>query len=545
MSNNTKDWDLYEKGKKFCNTIEPNYFSTVETNLDFFAGNQWRNVKSNGMPTPVFNIIKRSLTFFVSSITSQKVKVNYETLESREDDADEGQYMDISKIATSEVANLFEKFKMDNRIRDALFDAGTMGDVAAHMYFDYNSKPYGGAFNDVQGEIQFELVDGTNVFFGNPNNPSTSTNVQPYIIISGRDSVENLKREAMENMKGNQTEVEGIETDKPSDDMAGQYGQVEIEGDKFGKATYIIIYKYDRESKTIKASKCTKSAYMFKDVDTGLSIYPISWLVWERQKNLYHGRALATGMIPNQIFINRMFAMVMYHLMMSAFPKAVYDRNRISSWNNEIGVAIPVDAMGGENIKNIAGYLEPGNMSGQIVQVIDLAIQHTKESLGINDAMLGNINPESASGKSIVATVQQSQMPLENQKANLFEFIEEIGKILLDMMGTYYGARPILMNTPDGRQVIDYDFAVLKNIFLNCKTDVGASSYWSEIASVETLDNLFNNGHLDIIDYLESMPDGYIPKKNELIGKIKEKMAMQPPIPVDAMPPMGAMPPKM
>lgn len=557
MANSTREWDLYDKAKKFCNSIEPNYFKTVETNLDFYSGNQWRNVKSNGMPTPVFNIIKRALSFFVSSICSQKVTINYETLEGKSDDADEGQYMDIADVATSEVKNLFDKFKMDNKIRDALTDAGVMGDVAAHLYFDYNSKPYGGAFgDDVMGEIKFELVDGTNVFFGNPNNPIVDIKTQPYIIVSGRDSTENLKKEAMQFMQSE----EDIETDRPSEDMAGQYGSIEIEGDKTGKATYIIIYEakektvkeqkrsvtgevYEEEKKitTIVASKCTQSAYMFKDVDTELNYYPVSWLVWEKSKNLYHGGALATGMIPNQIFINRMFAMVMYHLMTAAFPKAVYDQSKVGEWNNEIGAAIPVDGLAsGENIRNIAGYLDTGNMSNQIVQVIELAIQHTKESLGINDNMLGNINPEKASGKSIVATVQQSQIPLENQKANLYEWIEDIGKTMLDMMGTYYGTRKILMDVPTTvpdemgmpqtkviKQLVPYDFSVFKNIYLNCRCEVGASSYWSELASVETLGNLFDKGHLDIIDYMNALPDGYLPNRNELVSSVEKKMAEQ------------------
>ena len=39
---------------------------------------------------------------------------------------------------------------------------------------------------------------------------------------------------------------------------------------------------------------------------------------WEEQKNQYHGRALVTELIPNQIFINRMFASAMRHLAFSS-----------------------------------------------------------------------------------------------------------------------------------------------------------------------------------------------------------------------------------
>jgi hypothetical protein len=170
-------------------------------------------------------------------------------------------------------------------------------------------------------------------------------------------------------------------------------------------------------------------------------------------------------------------------------------------------------------------------------------MQYTKEALGINDAMMGNVNPEQASGKSIVATVQQSSIPLENPKANLYEWLEEIGKILLDMMGTYYGVRSIVMDSAMGKQLQQYDFSVFKNMYLNTRCDVGPSSYWSEIASVETLDNLFSKGAIDIIDYLETIPDGYIPRKEELITRLKEKMQLQAQAQLNSVPqPMGNIP---
>jgi hypothetical protein len=337
--------------------------------------------------------------------------------------------------------------------------------------------------------------------------------------------VKNLKEEAI---KFKMQEENLIVSDKDYNYQAGDAGKIEvdvqdIQGDEYGKATYIIVYRKDRKTGTIKASKCTETAYMYKDVDTGLSHYPVSWLVWEKQKNQYHGRAVATGMIPNQIFINKMFAMVMYHLMTAAFPKAVYDADKLDEWTNEIGEAIGLhDLQTGDNIRNLATYLQPGNMSNQIVQVLELAIKYTKETLGINDAVTGNVNPELASGISIAATVKQTSIPLENPKANLEEWIKDIGKILIDMMGTYYGIRPVV--NKDGELVEEnFDFSVLKETWLNVKTEVGASSYWSEIASVQTKDNLLKQGLIDVIDYLETLEDGYIDNKQELIDRLKAK----------------------
>ena len=62
---------------------------------------------------------------------------------------------------------------------------------------------------------------------------------------------------------------------------------------------------------------------------------------------------------------------------------------------------------------------------------------------------------------------------------------------------------------------------------MSIKLDVGASSYWSEIASMQTLDNLLMQKQITLVEYLERVPEGYIPKKQELIEAHK-RMAQQP-----------------
>ena len=59
------------------------------------------------------------------------------------------------------------------------------------------------------------------------------------------------------------------------------------------------------------------------------------------------------------------------------------------------------------------------------------------------------------------------------------------------------------------------------------KLDVGASSYWSEMASVQTLDNLLMQDKITIEEYLERIPDGYIPKRQELIASRKQAAQQQ------------------
>ena len=394
----TKVWQYYEAGRTYNNGLSPNQYDLVNTNIEFFAGNQWLHLPESPamsrLPKPMFNIIKRVTSLFVASLTSSATTVAFEPLAYYDGNNEADPDSDAASFATAEVQNLLEKFKMDYRIRDALFDGAQTGDYCAHFYWDPNALPYGGAYGPYRGEIRMELVDGINVMFGNPNNNVVEE--QPYILLIGRDTVENLREEAKRNQKF-RPEAEGdfkdfeIQPDYDTQWQAGIGGQNELipDDDGHGKALYAYMYykvtqeedvidpktgepmmepvydskgnqvvEKDSEGKpiigmdgapkykmkkmrqlvtSVHVTKATKTVTIFEDVDTGLTRYPIAWGNWERQKNQYHGRALVTGIVPNQILINSMFAMVFRHQQLLGFPKTIYNADMISQWTNEIG----------------------------------------------------------------------------------------------------------------------------------------------------------------------------------------------------------------
>ena len=71
----------------------------------------------------------------------------------------------------------------------------------------------------------------------------------------------------------------------------------------------------------------------------------------------------------------------------------------------------------------------------------------------------------------------------------------------------------------------EFDFRQFKHLWLNLRVDVGATTYFSEIAMTQTLDNLRADGTLDVIQYLERIPEKLIPKKQELIDELKGRIA--------------------
>ena len=169
----TKAWELYEQGVNYNNSLTPNQYSVVDTNTEFFIGNQWLHLPDTpamrGLPKPTFNILKRVASLFIASLTSSGTTIRLEPLAYYDGGSTADPDRDAAAYANAEVNSLLEKFKFDYRIRDALFDGAVTGDFCAHFYFDPDSLPYGGAYGAYKGEIQMELVDGINVLFGNPN----------------------------------------------------------------------------------------------------------------------------------------------------------------------------------------------------------------------------------------------------------------------------------------------------------------------------------------------------------------------------------------
>lgn len=496
---------------------DKNYYDVIDTNIAFASGDQWRNVVADGLPKPVFNIIKRVKQFKIASLKADNISISIQPMEYRPqtNDLRMQQKVKDTDLANAEIKNVLENIKFDAKSRTLLADGFDTGDWCMHFYFDLDEQPFKKTMPTVKGLIKAEIIDSTNVIFGNPN--TRQVEKQPYIILVGRDLVSNLKEEAKKN---GSKDIDSIKGDSETEYQMGDNGKVENDAKGYEKALYII--KYYKKYGKIYANKSVRGTYIYKEKDTEFSYYPVVFNNWEEVKGSYHGRAETTGIIPNQIAINKMFAMVIYHLMLTAFPTGVYDADRIEGWTNEIGAQIPVTNLNGESIRNVAGYLEPATMSTQIINAIELAMQYTKETLGVGDASLGNVTMNNAT--AIIAIQKSAAVPLENVKAAFYEFVEDCGKVIIDMMGTKYGIRPVVVTGPNNERTVEmFDFSQLKDMWLHVKTDVGNASYFSEVASVQTLDNLLNNGFIEFVEYLKRIPDEIIPNKQELITSIEQQ----------------------
>lgn len=524
-----KVWQQFERAVDFNNN-QCDLYDTVETNENFFIGKQWEGVQANGLPTPVFNFLKRVTLFQVASVTTDNLKMQAVPLAAAGTGSDT---QEIADIVNSEFDFLFEHNKICSIMREYMRNAAVDGDGCTYTYWDEDID----AGNGISGGLVTEIIENTRVHFGNPN--SRLVQRQPWIIISSRERIDQVKRRAKE--KGGK-DYDTITADENT-----------ASPDKFrtdDRVTVLLKLWKSRETGTIWGYECTQDVCVREAWDLGLKLYPVTWLNWDYVQDCYHGQALITGLIPNQIFINKMYAMSMLSLMTTAYPKIIYDKTRVGRWDNRVGAAIGVS---GGGVDNVAKIMDPAQISPQIAQFIELAVDQTQTFLGATSAALGDTRPDNTS--AIIALQRASSVPAEITKQNLYQSIEDLGRIYIDFMGEYYGSRTISRPASevldpaivrfaglDASAVtpVEFDFGRLKDCPLSLKLDVGASSYWSEIASMQTLDNLLMQGKIELIDYLERVPDGYISKRQELIAKLKSAQAAASQIPIG--PQMGGNP---
>lgn len=512
-------WKLYEKGLDFNASINLN--ETVQVNENFFIGKQWEGVISNGLPTPVFNFLKRVCCFTVATITSDNIKVNASPLSATPNTTS---LVEPVRIINEELDALTELNNIPSLMREFARNAAVDGDGCLYTWWDPDAE----TGQDAKGCIRTEIVENLRVHFGNPNDRDVQS--QPWIILERREIISAAQAEAKENGFETWRNIGG-DGDNTNPDAAKETTD---------KVTTILLFWRDTKTRHIWAYKCARGSSIREPWDLGIKLYPISWLNWDYIQDCFHGQAMITGLIPNQIFVNKLWAMSQLSLMTTAFPKVVYDATRVGKWDNRIGAAIGIQ---GGDVNNVAKIIDPASISPQISQFIQLAVEETEQSLGATSVALGDTRPDNTS--AIIALQRAASTPSEITKQNLYKSIEDLYRIYIEFMGEYYGKRYVDMTTPEEvRQVYDFigqetpaeipmqfDFSQLKDMPMHIKLDIGASSYYSEIASIQTLDNLLKMGKIDTIQYLERIPDGYIPGRRELINELKEQqrnaMAMQ------------------
>ena len=500
----TQVWKEYEQGIDYKARI--GLYHTVDLNERFYAGDQWVGIPHEGLPTPVVNFIRYASAWKIAAVTDRRLKLKF-FAEGVSDGGDIGIY---AKQISQYCDMIWERLKMDYLTKEGLKQAAITGDYVQYFFWD-------GALETGQaltGDISTQLIDNVNYYPGNPN--SADVQSQPYIILAFRELLSKVKGEALANGCEN---AEEITADEDNEYTAGDLGKVELEG--AGKCNVLLkMYKKDGH---VWCEKSVRNAVIQPPKDTRLTRYPVALMNWDTRKNSCHGVAEVTGLIPNQVFANKILALSQLSQMQMSFPKVIFDRTRIREWSNKVAGAVAVNG----DITGAAQYLMPPGASYDAWNGLNATLETTMRMMGANDVTLGNIkNPDNTS--AFIATRDAALVPLQSQQERFYAFVEDIGLIWLDFIRQYYRAGRMIPMEQEGRRLfVPLPEDVLDAYTMRLRLDVGPSSMWSEVQVIQTLDNLLKSSEISLRQYLERMPDGHIPMREELLDEAKSWEAQQ------------------
>ncbi|MBR3963237.1 MAG: hypothetical protein IKK14_06910 [Oscillospiraceae bacterium] len=497
-----KIWEEYLAGETYHQQIE--LHDTVKRNEQFYNGEQWEGVNAPDLEKPVINIFKRAVTYMGSQIISDDIGINLEPFA----ESDEG--TEQCRILTDQIERIVEITKAKTKNREVIRDAAVCGDGCFYAYFD----PEKGR----DGEIALETVDNEKVIFANPFEHDIQK--QRYVILVKRMMVEDA-RERAKAFGALEEEANRIQSDDHAD-YSGEKKDV-------GKSLVTVLLKFWKENGKVWFCESCQDVFIRKPVETRAKIYHIAWMPWDKRKDSYHGNSVMKPYIPNQIYVNKMWALAMVFSSKMAWPQRFYDATKIKGGlTNRVGQAIGV---AGDPKAAIWFDSPSGNMSAQVLELVDRTIEYTRQSLGVTDAALGDVKPDNTS--ALIAAAEQTAAPLIFQKQANHQLWEDLVHIFLDLIEEFYGIRTIYteVEMPDGtkiKQEAEYDFAAVDYDSFNIKVNIGAASYWSQVMQVRTMDAFFQAGIVDdAILYLEHIPDGYISGKEQLIKELEERRETQ------------------
>jgi transcription termination factor NusB len=505
MINNTAEaiWKEYQKIVDYKSTIE--LFEDVESNHNFYLGKQWEGVNAPNIEKPVINILKKFVDYAVSMIISDDIAVSCDLDDSIEENTRDA----FEFITTNLVDKVFEQTKFKKKTRKFVKDAAITGDAFFYWYYDPNKNKKG----KYKGGIGLDIIESTNVGFGNP--AEIEVDKQPYIIVITKlptDEVKEMAKEyGLEEYDISKIKKDGVD-----------YNQVQASARAIVDYTTVLT-KFFKKDDTVWAVKSVQDVVIKEEWDTKAQLYPIAHMTWIQVENSYHGRSPLTETRQNQIMINKYYMMLNQFIKLMAFPKIVYDRTKIKEWNNKIGSALGVD---GDPNQSFVSSTPTVQLSAQVITLIQDLIEKTKESLGIYDVVLGNVKPENTS--AIIALQKTASQPLEFQRLEYLQVVEDSVRIIIDLMSAFYGTRELPYETKDGKGVIPFNFKDLDYNEFGMNVEVGQAAYWSEITQIQSLDNMFDRKIIpDAITYLEQLPNGILKNKNDIIAAIKQYVQEQ------------------
>lgn len=510
----TKIWTMYDKCVMFAN--KKGLYSNLDRNNNFYNGDQWEGLLIEGIEPVVYNFIKPIVNYKTGKITESLRAINYSA-----DNIDSTEFRSVAKkvcdLLNQRAARVWEKDRMDHMLKKFLKKAAISGEGVIYVSYDEETK-----------NPKNELLNMVDVYYGNENESDIQS--QPYILIKQRKSVMEVK-EIAKAYGVKDKDLDYIIGDNDNIEEAGTDAKDELEN------MCTIVTKFYRSNGTIRYAKATKYLDIKEDTDMGTTLYPLTHMLWCEKEGSARGEGEVRILIPNQIETNKTAMRRLLTAKNTAYPQKIYDVDKIQNPEaiDTVGGTIEVSGMGVDDVNKAFSTTKPTQMSPDVEKIQNELISTSRELANASDTATGQVNPEDASGRAILAVQQASQQPLTEQNTSLNVACEDLARIWFDMWQTYNEGMKLenVKTDPttgeDIIEIVDVEPSVLEELKVSVKIDItpkGAYDKYAQEISLENLaksENFMNTAWLE--DYLSLLDnDSTMPKIKieELVKRRKE-----------------------
>ncbi len=500
-------------------------FEQSRINERFFIGDQWHGAKcGNDRPLVRHNVIKRIGNYKMSQLLSNQPQIIFSaegipTVEKEENISFEDKAAFTGAVSNREINYIMSAFNNYYNVTSERVGLGELNEKMLRnayisgtsvLYSYWDSTLETGLYADddrkisINGDISCEVLDIEDVVFGDPYIETVQN--QPYIIISSVKDSESVLREAR---------LHGA-------DLNTLNKIAECETD--GKITVLTkLYKEYKSGKgyTIKGVKVTENAYVRKEFDTMLSMYPISLFCWERKNNSIYGESEITFLIPNQIAINRMITANVWSAMTTGMPIMVVNGDTVTDKiTNDPGQIIKVFGSN-EDVAGAVKYISPPTFTKDFDNSINTLIENTLTQSGANEVALGDSRADNAT--ALITMRDAALMPLQIIKNRFYVFLEDTARIWSDFWINYYGIRSIKLKDKSGSRYISFNGERYKGLAVCAKVEISDDFVYNNREKTDMLITLYEKGIINRKQLLMRLPGGIVTGTEELLKDTEEE----------------------
>ena len=509
----TAIWDLYERGRNYHRRT--GIYVDTDRNYRMYNGNQWEHAKLGGVEPVQKNFIKPIVKYKCAVIHDNLYAINYSSL-NFENQSFRKQAERYCELLNGYAARIWEQDKMDYKGRRITKDSAINDEGIIYVNFDReNMTPVN------------EIVKKNDIYYGNENDDDIQA--QPYILIRKRmpviNAIELALKEGMSEDK-----ISFIIGDNDNFEESGEAAKDELDD------MVTIIYKMYKEDGTVRFSIATRLVDIAEDIDLGIKLYPVAHFNWEEKEGSARGEGEVRYLIPNQIEVNRTEMRRVLTVKEQAYPMKVVDVSKVVNPEalDTVGGTIRTNGHPVDDVHKIVGTIPPAQMSPDVVKLQEDMIQVTRDLAGAGDTATGQVNPESASGRAILAVQQASQAPMTEQKESYKNFVEDVARIWLEYLIAYsengLNVEETVTDPTTGEEVIqlvNIPQSAMEQLQATVKIDVTPKGVYDRFAQEQTMENFLLQGFFnaqrvaEFEAYVKALPDDSVAPKSQLMDVIE------------------------